>query len=214
MIVTVDEVKNVIENYYKDSHPDFILTKRITDNLIPIVYKGLVNAIDDMSMEQAYPSICSFLEKDNILDFVKTRQPYVSAVPDNVVDSVKQYLDRSFTDMKLCHIYRKSNHPDDQYLYMVTAAKSDGTFSCWSSWNSITGSLNHGHYYLPSEQDAISILQELFTDITDEAEKYGMFASEYSENQSAEEEEQQKRIESAQNENENSEMMIHRHRGR
>ena len=97
---------------------------------------------------------------------------------------------------------------------MVTAAKSDGTFSCWSSWNSITGSLNHGHYYLPSEQDAISILQELFTDITDEAEKYGMFASEYSENQAAEEEEQQKRVESAQNENENSEMMLHRHRGR
>lgn len=214
MIVTVDEVKNVIENYYKDNHPDFILTKRIMDNLIPIIYKGLVNAIDDMSMEQAYPSIFSFLEKDNILDFVKTRQPYVSAVPDNVADSVKQYLDRSFADMKLCHIYRKSNHPDDQYLYMVIAEKNDGTFSCWSSWNSITGFLNHGHYYLTSEQDAISILQELFTDITDEAEKYGMFASEYSENQAAEEEEQKKCVESAQNENENSEMMLHRHRGR
>ena len=33
MRVTMDEVNEVIKNYYEKMHPDFILTKRIVDNL-------------------------------------------------------------------------------------------------------------------------------------------------------------------------------------
>ena len=65
MRVTMDEVNEVIKNYYEKMHPDFILTKRIVDNLEPIVYKGLIKTPDDMKIDQALSSVYSFLEKEN-----------------------------------------------------------------------------------------------------------------------------------------------------
>lgn len=202
MRVTTNEVKEVIESYYKEKHPEFVLTKRIMNNLVLIVQKGLNNTPDNMKIDQAYSSIYDFLEKDNILEFIKNRQPYISPIPDKVIASIENYIANNFPNMHVCHIYRKSNHPEEHYLYMVIATKNDGTFSCWSSWNEITDSLNCGHYNLKSEQEGISILKDLFNDITDEQEKYGMNACEYTENQVIEdEEERQKHIETTQNEN-------------
>lgn len=213
MRVTMDEVNDVIRNYYNKAHPEFILTKRIMDNLAPIVHKGLAQAPDVMQIEQASASIYGFLEKDSILDFIKTRQPCVMAIPKDVIDAVNSYFADTFPNMRVRHIYRKSNQPDDQYLYMITAVKEDGTYSCWSSWNSFSGALNHGHYNLGSEETGIEILRNLFNDITDEPEKYGMEACEYEENQIMEDEdEKQKNIETEQN---NSDIVIvNRHRGR
>lgn len=213
MRVTTNEVNDVIESYYMEKHPEFILTKRIMDNLVLIVHKGLINTPDNMKIDQAYSSIYDFLEKDNILEFIKNRQPCILPIPNNVIESIETYFANNFPNMHVCHIYRKSNHPEDQYLYMVTAAKNDGTFSCWSSWNAITNSLNYGHYNLKSEQEGISILKDLFNDITDEQEKYGMNACKYTENTVIEdEEEQQKHVEAAQNEN--ITISINRHRGK
>ena len=76
MEVTINEVSNVIQSYYNEKYPEFILTKRIMDNLILIVHKGLSNASDSMKMSQAYSSIYDFLEKDNILDCQKPSTIY------------------------------------------------------------------------------------------------------------------------------------------
>ena len=56
-------------------------------------------------------------------------------------------------------IRRKSNHPDDDYLYMVSAKKSDNTYAVWT-WNESTKSLNHGHYNLKSVEDCEKIFEE------------------------------------------------------
>lgn len=216
MRVTMDEVNEVIKNYYEKMHPDFILTKRIVDNLEPIVYKGLIKTPDDMKIDQALSSVYSFLEKENILNFITTRQPCVLPISDEVIGSIESYFATMLPNMKICHIYRKSNHPDDQYLYMVTAAKDDGTYACWSSWNAVTESLNHGHYNLESEQAGITILNGLFNDISDEPEKYGMNTCEYAENQiQVDNEEQQKHVEAAQEaQNESDLLLVNRRRGR
>lgn len=212
MEVTINEVSNVIQSYYNEKYPEFILTKRIMDNLILIVHKGLSNASDSMKMSQAYSSIYDFLEKDNILDFVKSRQPYTLPIPSQVIEDIENYFSVNFPDMHVCHICRKSNHPEEQNLYMVIASNNNGTYSCWSSWNTTTSSLNYGHYNLKSEQEGISILKDLFNDITDEQDKYGLNACEYYNNQMIQEESQQNPADT--DLNESSIIISNRHRGK
>ena len=151
-------------------------------------------------------AIKRFLEKENILNFIKDRQPNMTCIPDQVVNSLKEYFNEAFPGTSICHVYRKSNHPDDYYLYTVTAKSSDGTYCCWSSWNSLTENLNNGHYGLETEQNCIDILQDLFNDITDEPDQYGMQQNVYSND----DEEEKKQIG-----NEESNIIpINKHRGR
>ena len=180
MRVNDNDVKTMINDYYRDHHPELNITKRILDNLIPIVYKGLSETPDSMTIEKAMPAVHKFLEKENILNFIKDRQPNMTCIPDQVVNSLKEYFNETFPGTSICHVYRKSNHPDYYYLYTVTAKSSDGTYCCWSSWNSITKSLNQGHYGMKIEQNCIDILQDLFNDITDEPDQYGMQQNVYS----------------------------------
>ena len=216
MRVNDNDVKTMINEYYRDQHPELNITKRILDNLIPIVCKGLSETPDSMTIEKAMPAVHKFLEKENILNFIIERQPNMTCIPDQVVKSLKEYFNEAFPGISICHVYRKSNHPDDQYLYMVTAAKNDGTYACWSSWNAVTESLNHGHYNLESEHAGITILNGLFNDISDEPEKYGMNTCEYAENQiQVDNEEQQKHVEAAQEaQNKSDLLLVNRHRGR
>jgi len=138
-----------------------------------------------------------FIKVDNFL--VDEKERYIS-------DIHKEYFNEAFPGTSICHVYRKSNHPDDYYLYTVTAKSSDGTYCCWSSWNSLTESLNHGHYGLKTEQNCIDILQDLFNDITDEPDQYGMQQNVYSNDD--EEEKQQIGIK------ESNIIPINKHRGR
>lgn len=206
MRVNDNDVKTMINEYYRDQHPELNITKRILDNLIPIVCKGLSETPDSMTIEKAMPAVHKFLEKENILNFIIERQPNMTCIPDQVVKSLKEYFNEAFPGISICHVYRKSNHPDDYYLYTVTAKSSDGAYCCWSSWNSLTESLNQGHYGLKTEQNCIDILQDLFNDITDEPDQYGMQQNVYSND----DEEEKKQIG-----NEESNIIpINRHRGR
>ena len=42
MRVNDNDVKTMINEYYRDQHPELNITKRILDNLIPIVKKRVV----------------------------------------------------------------------------------------------------------------------------------------------------------------------------
>lgn len=175
MKVDIEAIEKIIEEHYAEKRPDLIITKRLLSRLCPIVAEGLEKASDGMTMESAMPFIDDFLEKENIIEFIKERQPNLKPVPGHVVVDLRMYFEDFLPNYTICHIYRKSNYLEDSNLYSVTARNTNGTYSCWSSWNEGTQSLNHGHYNLSSEEDGINILAEYFSDVTDEPDKYGMF---------------------------------------
>lgn len=87
-------------------------------------------------------------------------------VSDEVKDNVQKYFKEYLPQYKVYEVYYKSNHDDDNYLYMVEAYKIKGeVWTVWTSWNENTQSLNHGHYDLTREQ-AEEILKENFFDCT------------------------------------------------
>lgn len=45
---------------------------------------------------------------------------------------------------------KKSYHPVDSHLYMISAKKDDGTYAVWICWNQRLKSLKYGHYELQS----------------------------------------------------------------
>lgn len=193
MKVNIDEIREVIQEHFTREHPDFILTKRIMEKLTPIVIDGLEKAPLNMSMEEAKPSIDRFLEQNKVINFVKERQPFTEPIPENVINDVKKYFKDFMQNYSILHIYRRSNHPEDRYLYSITAKDTKGEYACWSSWNQSLNSLNHGHYNISSEQECIDLLKSMFTDLTDETDKYGMEASQY-ENHDSNAEEQKSNI--------------------
>ena len=73
---------------------------------------------------------------------------------------IELYFKDHLPKYTVLEIRRKSNHPDDYYLWMVSAKKPDGTYAVWNSWNQLTKSLNHGHYGLKSAEDCIRIFEE------------------------------------------------------
>ena len=128
--------------------------------------------------------------------FIEKRQPNITPISKDVFDKLQKYLEQSssLSDYRILHIYRKSNYMEDDYLYSVIGYNmKSGTYACWSSWNNITESLNHGHYGLLSENDAVKILKEQFNDITGDLEKYGLLSNEYDNSENIQiEKEQQK----------------------
>lgn len=174
MKVSETEIREYIKNYYAEEHTEFHITERILSRLTPIIIDGLEKASHDFSMETAAPAVKTFLEKDNILEFVRKKQPNMNPIPEQVINSLNTYFEKFLPDYEICHIYRKSNYQEDNYIYSVTAGNRNGEYACWSSWNAAVESLNHGHYNLSAESDAIHILLDLFSDVTDEPENFGM----------------------------------------
>lgn len=74
--------------------------------------------------------------------------------------NVELYFKEHLPKYTVLEIKRKSCHPDDSYLYMVSAKKNDGTYAVWTSWNVETCSLNHGHYNLASAEECCRIFSE------------------------------------------------------
>lgn len=68
-----------------------------------------------------------------------------NVVPENVKYHVREYLDA--IDFALLDVFRKSEHPADNYLYIVVGRnQKTGQYAWWAVWNESTQSLNHGHY--------------------------------------------------------------------
>ena len=91
-------------------------------------------------------------------------------VPQEVIEHVKNYL--TGHDLgELVEVMRASDCPDDDYLYMVIARKvninkyfhnGEYDYSCWTSWNETTQSLNFGHYHLKTVKSAEEICAQFF----------------------------------------------------
>ena len=81
-------------------------------------------------------------------------------VPQSVKENVKKYLEEHDLG-ELIDVVRHSDHPEDSYLYHVIA-KRGNSYSCWTSWNETTQSLNFGHYNLVSEKVAREVSDEFF----------------------------------------------------
>lgn len=85
---------------------------------------------------------------------------------DKKLNEVKKHVESYFKEhlpqYKVLEIRRKSYHPDDDYLYMVSAKKDDSTFAVWTSWNETMQSLNYGHYDLLSVEDCERLFNKFY----------------------------------------------------
>lgn len=79
-----------------------------------------------------------------------------------VTEDVKAYFKEHLPKYDVLKVRRKSHHPDDSYLYMVSAKKDDGTYAVWTCWNESTKNLNYGHYNLTSEEDCKKLMDEFY----------------------------------------------------
>lgn len=88
-----------------------------------------------------------------------------------VIENVKKYFMKYLPQYEVIEVIRKSNHPDDNYLYMVAAKRTDGYYAAWTSWNEITQSLNFGHYDLASLKDCYEVFEKYFHNIHNQNQK-------------------------------------------
>lgn len=75
---------------------------------------------------------------------------------------VDLYLKEHLPKYTLLEIRKKSCYPNDDYLYMVSAKKEDGSYAFWSSWNDRLQTLDHGHYNLQSVEDCEKLFEEFY----------------------------------------------------
>lgn len=83
-------------------------------------------------------------------------------IESEVMEQVTLYLKENLPKYTVLKIRKKSYHPDDSHLYMVSAKKNDGTYTVWTSWNHKLKSLNHSHYDLQSEKDCEQVMDEFY----------------------------------------------------
>lgn len=79
-----------------------------------------------------------------------------------VREHIELYFKEHLPQYTVLEIRRKSSHPDDTHLWMVSAQKSDGTYAVWTGWNEMAKSLNYGHYGLASIDSCEKIFEEFF----------------------------------------------------
>ena len=98
----------------------------------------------------------------------------LNPVSESVKENVKKYLQKENLG-ELVDVMRASEYLVDDYLYHVIARKPnvqkyfhDGewNYSCWTSWNETTQSLNYGHYNIKTEEDAREICGEFFNSLS------------------------------------------------
>jgi len=81
---------------------------------------------------------------------------------DEVKEHVELYFREYLSQYTILENRKKSYHPEDDYLYMISAKKKDGTYAVWTNWNAITKSLNYGHYDLTSIEECEKIFEEFY----------------------------------------------------
>ena len=77
-------------------------------------------------------------------------------------EHIELYFQNQLPQYTVLEIRRKSSHPDDTHLWMVSAQKSDDTYAVWTGWNELNQSLNHGHYNLQSIEECEKIFEEFY----------------------------------------------------
>lgn len=164
---------------YKKNFSEYIITDRIGQAILSKLLDYLNVQQDHLKNEDLDKIIPDFLLNDSFISFIKAKQPNIDPVPQNVVSSISEWFEEHLPSYTPLEIYRQSNHPDDDYLYMVIAKKDGNEFACWTSWNQITGSLNFGHYGYSTEEVCKFTLKSNFNDITGEPDKYGMDSCKY-----------------------------------
>ena len=75
---------------------------------------------------------------------------------------VKNYFRKHLPSYAVLEVRKKSTHPKDNYLFMVSAAKEDGTFAVWTCWNETSQSLNYGHYDLQTLEECEQVFKEFY----------------------------------------------------
>lgn len=75
---------------------------------------------------------------------------------------IELYFKEYLPQYTVLEIRKKSYHPADHYLYMVSAISSDGTYAVWTAWNESSQSLNYGHYNLQSIEECEKIFEEFY----------------------------------------------------
>ena len=149
------------------------ISKRIQDELFNYYKeeKGCDECQVGMLLCFAGPKANGNLEGFEIIvedGFISTATYENMDVPEDVKDNVRNYFEDSLPQYVVLDVYHKSNHPEDNYLYMVKAKKNTALtddYAVWTSWNETTQSLNCGHYNL-SEQQANEVIKEYFNDCT------------------------------------------------
>lgn len=82
-----------------------------------------------------------------------------------VAEHVNDYFREHLAGYTVLGIRRKSHHPDDDYLYIVSAKnENNGRYAVWTSWNDITRTLNHGNYGIKSLEDCEILIREYTND--------------------------------------------------
>lgn len=87
---------------------------------------------------------------------------YMTTISEEVRKNIESEVKKVSPHYEVKAIVRYK-YPDDHYLYRVVAAMTDnsayagGTYSYWDSFNTITNSLNFGHYHI-SLEDAMQLL--------------------------------------------------------
>lgn len=76
--------------------------------------------------------------------------------------NMEEYFKKHLPQYEVLEIRKKSVYPEDNYLFMVSAIKEDGSFAVWTCWNEITQSLNYGHYNLHSIEDCEKVFEEFY----------------------------------------------------
>lgn len=79
-----------------------------------------------------------------------------------VRENVELYFKKHLPEYTVLEIRKKSYHPADSYLWMVSAKKEDGTYAVWTAWNESTQSLNYGHYHLKSIEACEAVFEEFY----------------------------------------------------
>jgi len=89
-----------------------------------------------------------------------------------VLRHVESYFRKNLPQYAVLEIRKKSYHPDDEHLFMVSAKKvTDGTYAAWSSWNEELQTLNHGHYGLKSTKEC----DEIFAEFQDKKKYFAVY---------------------------------------
>ena len=78
---------------------------------------------------------------------------------------VIDYFKRELPQYIVLEVVHKSNHPDDDYLFMVAAIHDKGTYAVWTNWNEYARSLNFGHYDISSIEDCRKLFDENFYNV-------------------------------------------------
>ena len=77
-----------------------------------------------------------------------------------VIQHINDYFDEYLPQFTIFEVRMQSYEPADDYLYMVAAKHTNGSYAVWTSWNEQICSLNHGHYDLPDMKSCAEIMSD------------------------------------------------------